>query len=60
MKAKAKAKQPSPDEILTDYFASHRLDEIFVDCDADCLTDDGKAVLALGLLVYKGFNSAKR
>lgn len=59
MKSKAKVKQPSPDEIINDYLKTHNPNELFVNGDVSCLTDDGKAVLAIGLTCFTAFNKLK-
>lgn len=60
MNVKAKLKQPSPDEILNEFFKTNSPSDLFVDGDVNCLTENGKAVLAIGIQVYKSFYKANK
>lgn len=55
MKVNATVKQPTPEEIINEYFADKDPKFFFVDGSVDCLTDDGKACLAIGITVFKQF-----
>ena len=60
MKAKAKVKQPSPDEVINEWFKLHDPAQFFVNGDISCLTDDGKAIFAIGVKVFSSFEYHKR
>ena len=60
MKAKANVKQPTPDEIINEFFKTHEFTEIFVEGDVNNLTSEGKAVLALGITCYTAFCKHKK
>lgn len=60
MKVKAKVNQPSPDEIINDFFSTRDPAQFFVNGDISCLTDDGKAILAIGIKVFSSFEKHKR
>jgi hypothetical protein len=60
MKTKFNVKQPTPDEIISDFFKTHDNSEIFVQGDVNILTSEGKAIFALGISCYNAFKKAHK
>ena len=60
MKVKCKVPQPSPDEIISEFFETRKVEDIFIHGDYNNLTDDGKALLALGIVTFTQFQKIKR
>lgn len=58
MKVKSIVPQPTPDEVITKFFETRKVQDIFVHGDYNSLTDAGKALLAMGIVLYEQFSKS--